>query len=232
MKHLMMRLLIALLTLFLGVTAATLWAASPSIRKYHQVVNLNAPGLDTGINIRESDYLKAIEIINHNREYPITARMIEDLSTNPVGVDLDLGESIEDQIIFLHTHPGESVEFRVEQQFETSVTIMDEGPHVDLVDWKHYTSAWEELKMIGRNEFLTSKISGSESSKFPHVTGKEISAAIKEDEKWSQLARTCKSAQDYPCAVSVNKIRFRIAVRDGDQWKIIKQVEFNVPMGC
>ena len=252
MKHLTIRLLIAVFTLFLGVTAVTLWAASRPVRRYHKVANLNAPRLETGINIRQSEYLKAIEIKSHNTEYPVTARRLEDLSTNPVSVDLDLGESIEDQIIILHTYPGESREFKVEQQFETSLTVMGEGPHFDLLDWKHHTSEWEEIKMIGRNEFLTNRIGESESSKFPNVTGKEISAAVKEaerklyadyyeaaesgvdpvDEKWSRLARTCKSPQDYPCAVSVNKIRFQIKVKDGDQWKIIRRVEFNVPMGC
>lgn len=252
MKRLTIRLLLTLFILFLGVTATTLWAAGRPVRRYHKVAALNAPRLDTGINIRPSDDLKAIEIISHNKEYPVTARRLEDLSTNPTSVNLDLGESIENQLIILHTYPGESREFKIEQRFETSLTVMDEGPHIDLLDWKHYTSRWEEIKMIGKNEFLTSQIGESESSKFPHVTGEEISTAVKEaerklyadyyeaaqssgepvDEKWSKLARTCKSPQDYPCAVSVNKISFQIKVKDGDQWKIIKRVEFNIPMGC
>ena len=254
MKRFTIRLLIALLTFFLGTTAAALLATSrhTPIKEYNHVANLNAPRLKTDINIRQSDYLEAIEIVGHNQEYPVTAKRLEDMSIDPIPVDLDLGESIEDQLIILHTHPGESWEFKVEQQFETSLTVMDEGPHIDLRDWKHYTSAWEEIKMIERNKFLTSTIGESEPSKFPQVARKEIVVAVKEaerklyadyyetaraagdpvDEKWSKLARQCKSSLDYPCTVSISKIRFRIKVKDGDQWKTIKRMEFNVPMGC
>ncbi|HEX8652774.1 MAG TPA: hypothetical protein VF708_18300 [Pyrinomonadaceae bacterium] len=254
MQRFTIRLLIALLTFFLGTTAAALLATSrPAlVKEYDHAADLNAPRLETDTDIRQSDYLKAIEIVGHNQEYPVTARRLEDMSRDPVTVDLDLAESIEDQLIILHTYPGESWEFKVEQQFETSLTVMDEGPHIDLLDWKHYTSAWKEIRMIERNKFLTSKIGESEPLKFPQVTKKEILVAVKEaerklyadyyetakiagdpvDEKWSKLARQCKSSQDYPCTVSVSKIRLRIKVKDGDQWKTIKQMEFNVPMGC
>jgi hypothetical protein len=251
MQRFTARLLIALLTFFLGTTAAALLATSrPAlVKEYNNAANLNAPRLETDADIRHSDYLKAIEIAGHNQEYPVTARWLEDMPGDPVTVDLDLAESIEDQLIILHTYPGESWEFKVEQQFETSLTIMDEGPHLDLLDWKHYTSAWKEIKMVERNKFLTSEINESESSKFPKVTSREIQRAVggadkklyadytesADDpvgEKWANTARQCKSSLDYPCTVSVSKIRFRIMVKEGDRWKIIKRMEFNVPMGC
>jgi hypothetical protein len=254
MKRFTIRLLIALVTFFLGTTVAALWATSrhAPVKTYQNVANLNAPRLETDTDIRQSGYLKAIEITNHNQEYPVSARWLEDMSIDPVTVDLDIGESIEDQLIILHTYPGESWEFKVEQQFETSLTVMDEGPHIDLLDWKHYTSAWEEIRMIERNHFLTSTVGPSESSKFPQVTRREIFVAVKKaerklyadyyetartagdpvDEKWSQRARQCQSTGEYPCAVSVSTIRLRIKVKEDGEWKIIKRMEFIVPMGC
>jgi hypothetical protein len=50
--------------------------------------------------------------------------------------------------------------------------------------------------------------------------------------RWTQLARSCKSATDYPCGVSVSKISFRIMVRSAGGWEPIKRLDFLVPMGC
>lgn len=261
MKHFIIRLLVAACAFFLGATAATLWAISrraPTV-KYNNVAPVNAQQArmdveiqEPAIEVRQPGYLKAIEIAQHNKEYPITARRLEDLSADPVAIDLDLGEGIEDQLIILRAYEGESREFKIEQQFETSMTVSGEGPHLDLLDWKHYTSEWEEIKMIERNVFLTSKISESESQKFPKVTWKELYNAVMKadrklyadyyesagteddpaDSKWLKLVRQCKSPQDNPCAVSVSKIRFRIKAKEGERWKIIKRLEFNLPMGC
>jgi len=37
-------------------------------------------------------------------------------------------------------------EIKLYQSFENSITIINEGPHCDLVKWKHYNSEWKELK--------------------------------------------------------------------------------------
>lgn len=58
---------------------------------------------------------------------------------------VDIGESIE----------GKKIRFRVSNQFdlsvfqrhENSVTVMAEGPHCDLIDWKHYDSEWLALQL-------------------------------------------------------------------------------------
>jgi hypothetical protein len=48
------------------------------------------------------------------------------------------------------------------------------GPHQDLVNWKHYTSAWKEIKSGGENRFLTAKIPESDNARFPAATSQEM----------------------------------------------------------
>lgn len=178
-------------------------------------------------------YLDAIEIIRHDDTYDFAGRVFKNLSEHPIYVDLDLGESIENQTILLR---GASpyVEFKIEQQFETSLTVMDEGPHLDLTDWKHYRSEWREIKKLDDNKFLTLKLSEADSSRFPKVSMREIYSEVarRGDDKWTKLARSAKTVNDYPLGVGVSKISLRIKVREDNQWRVIKRLEFIIPMGC
>ena len=118
--------------------------------------------------------------------------------------------------------------------FETSLTVSKEGPHLDLVNWKHYDSKWRELKKSGKNRFLTDSIGKAESSKFPGVSVMEIREAVLKagGKEWADDVRKAQSPHDDPCSVGVSKIRFRILVKESGQWKLINTLEFSVPMGC
>lgn len=178
-------------------------------------------------------YLSAIEIARHDDTYPIAQRTFKNLSEHPIYVDLDLGESIENQIILLRG-ASPDLEFKIEQQFETSLTVMDEGPHLDLTDWKHYRSEWREIKKLDDNKFLALKLSEADSSRFPKVSMREIYREVSRrgDDKWAKLARSAKTVNDYPLGVGVSKISLRIKVREDKQWRVIKRLEFIIPMGC
>lgn len=59
-------------------------------------------------------------------------------------VSLDIGEILtSNQIIILESNYNV---IKILERFENSLTIMNEGPHCDLIDWQHYTSKWFELK--------------------------------------------------------------------------------------
>ncbi len=89
-----------------------------------------------------AQYLEASEVLSADMEPPVSGRRLEDLFEDNVSVDLDLGEGIEDRILVLHPPAGETREFMTEQRFETSLTVSAEGPHLDLLDWKHHYSPW------------------------------------------------------------------------------------------
>ncbi len=182
---------------------------------------------------RLCEYMSSIEIVRHDEESEINPRAFKNLSRHPIFVDLDLSESIENQIIILRGTIPER-EFKLEQQFETSLAISDEGPHLDLIDWKHYRSEWREIKKLENNKFLTLKLSESDASRFPHVTMQEIyREVLKEgDDRWTNLVRAAKTINDYPISIGVSKISLRIKVREDERWRVIKRLEFTIPMGC
>jgi hypothetical protein len=202
--------------------------AEPASASEQNLLTINENG-----NCGLCEYLYGIEISRYDEEYEIYPRTFENISKHPANVDLDLGESIENQYIFLRAANSE-LEFKVEQQFETSLTVSNEGPHLDLTDWKHYRSEWREIRKLERNKFLILKVSDKESTRFPDVTMQEVRREIARsgDTKWVGLAAQAKTVNDSPLSVGVSKISLRIKVKEDGQWKIIKRLNFTNPMGC
>lgn len=179
-----------------------------------------------------------IELRRHDPEFEITERTINiDPAAKPfsTNIDSDLSESIENQIVAVHPIPDRGEEFKVEQQFENSMAIGDEGPHWDFVDWKHYTSPWRGLESVGTRQFLTRKLSEDDYTKFPRVSNKEIVRLLKKrgaSKGWIEHARTCSTANSGPCYVSTSRISLRISIKEDNRWKVIHTINFSIPMGC
>lgn len=179
-------------------------------------------------------YLTAIEILSSDGEIPIARREYTNFSSRGVIDHLELEENIENQTIVLHPVAGANVELKVEQRFETSLTVMDEGPHLDLTAWKHYRSAWVDIKRVGENRFLTSKVDSSEYTRFPRTTRAEIKQAVLAagGPRWAKLVGNVRNPNDYPAAVSISRISFRIRAREGPRWRTLTVVHIDLPMGC
>lgn len=178
--------------------------------------------------------VESLEIIPAKKESFASPTAILFKSDEVVRVDLELGDSLEDLILRLHPRKGLKADFVVEQSFETSLTVMQEGPHLDLLDWKHYQAPWQPLKKLSATDFRTRRISAADSEKFPTVTPEEIQAVVTR-EGGAQLGKyvsKVKGPNDYPCGVGISKVRFRIKVREGTEEKVIQTLEFLVPMGC
>ncbi len=143
MARISLKIIVALLSFVIGVTAVAVWTLrrqSPPVAVQILAVTATEPTHDAPPEA--FGYLRAIEVINHNEDNPLTDTQtrFEDMSSETISIDLEPGESIENQIIVLHANPNLSAEFRLEQRFETSMSFSDEGPHLDLLDWKHYRS--------------------------------------------------------------------------------------------
>jgi hypothetical protein len=190
------------------------------------------------IETPRSRYVKAVEIYNTDgkpREGEMAPRIAEDGSAV---IDLDLGESIVKKFVIV---PRTGHWLKAEKQYETSLTLMNEGPHVDLTSWKHFTSGWEKIEEPKRNEFVSVEID-LEKYDFPAVTADEIVEAVSAEVKrwgdeidgssWIALAKQCKSADAYPCAVSVSQVRIRISALVDGVWEPALLIRMNVPMGC
>ncbi len=159
-----------------------------------------------------------------------------DYSFNNKGDDttlvyLELGDSPENNLLIFDS--GEAEIVNVYQRYETSVTIMNEGQHLDLVDWLHYTSGWVELEKNDNRSFNSISYSEEEAAKFPDADIEKLKVKAKNigGEKWAELVKDVKSVNDYPIGVGISKIEFKIEyILKGI--KKAKYIVFEMPLGC
>ncbi len=145
----------------------------------------------------------------------------------------DVGATLDSSKIVIHS--DKYVDLFVYQAFETSVTIMNEGPHCDLIDWKHYNSNWIPLVNVSSNIFRATTFTVKESTFFPKVTIQEVIGAVTEKcgSKWADLMQNSKSVYDYPCEIAISRFFFRITAIDKlTGGKIDKKITILIPMGC
>jgi len=245
MRRIFACLSVALLTFLLGVAVVALKLGprefypepiSPPIElssSSNVTVNVTAWRPLPPVKLPVFTKLESIAIERYDADSEITETTLSPESE--ISIELDLGESIENQIIALKPFRDDRRKFKVEQQFETSMALGDEGPHFDLTDWKHYTSEWKEIADHGENTFLTRRIAESESSKFPKVTAEQVRRAVKAaggDKRWTALAESCTEPGEGACYTGVSRISFRISANENGKWKQIHKIDFLVPMGC
>ena len=159
------------------------------------------------------------------------------LSKNPVVVEtLDVPEYIDGQEISI-VGGDKAAQFRIFERYRTSMTVMGEGPHLDLVDWHHFDSEWITLDQLSQRKFRTLAAEKMDANKFPPTTQAELISAVRKRAlpDWPEaieLAKTCRSPHHEPCAVGVSSVYFRIEKRVGDRWTTVGVVEVLIPMGC
>ena len=114
--------------------------------------------------------------------------------------------------------------------------ISGEGPHLDLIDCRHFDSEWIELDQLAQRKFRTLAYEQMDSSKLPPTTKAELIIAVrKRASDWPQiveLAKTCRNPNDEPCAVMDSSLYFRIEKLVGSRWTTVGMVEVYIPMGC
>ncbi|PHN08270.1 SH3 domain-containing protein [Flavilitoribacter nigricans] len=159
----------------------------------------------------------------------------------------DLGPNGTDTLHFL-LEPGESPETKrlritrniyrkieILQRYETTVTIMDEGPHCDLIEWEHFYSEWEPLTYLPSiNAYQVRQYSESESRKFIDVTPEELQRAVLQHcgERWAKLIPSDQSVGTYPSGIDISRIFLKLVLTDQDGQVSEKLLIFELPMGC
>lgn len=147
-------------------------------------------------------------------------------------VYMELGESIEGRTLSINQLKFGSI--KIYQRYENSITIMDEGPHCDLINWKHYDSKWKQLS-INDGEFTTLEYSEKDREKFIAIDLNEMRKAIKNQcsERWADLTKNVKSPNEYPCGVGLSRIFLKIEFTpESGGEKIERIISFENPMGC
>ncbi|MBT8253727.1 MAG: SH3 domain-containing protein [Flavobacteriaceae bacterium] len=144
----------------------------------------------------------------------------------------ELGVSPEEKIIVLKPQQNYK-RLAVYQAYETSLTVMNEGPHCDLIDWKHYQSAWLPLKHIEEQTYQTLSYSQDDWSEFVTVDMDDLKSAVREHcgDGYAELIKSLKTI-DYPAAVSISIIYLKVIMIDMDDKVIERIIAFEIPMGC
>ena len=145
----------------------------------------------------------------------------------------ELGESIEGQILKVDNLTLD--ELKIEQRYETSISIQNEGPHCDLMNWKHYTSPWEELQNNNNQTYQCISYQHEDYQKFPTASVNEFKSYVKTnyDKEWYDLISKIKSIYDYPSSVGISKYFIRISGIDKKSKALVSKILiFENPMGC
>lgn len=154
------------------------------------------------------------------------------VKNDTVSISTEIGETIEGKLISIVSNQLTNV--TIEQRYETSVVIANEGPHCDLVNWEHYTSDWKQLKR-SKNAFMTNKYTEADGQKFPEVQIDDLKKKVREQcgEEWFKLVENIKKPTELPSAVEISRHFLRIKGKRKDNGKTVtKLITIKQPMGC
>lgn len=160
-------------------------------------------------------------------------KIIDQIQIDTVEIYAELGETIEGQLVDILT--DQLTDLTVEQRYETSVTIMNEGPHCDLTDWKHYYSDWKLLKKNENGQFVCESYEESDWEKFPLIEIEELKEAVRNhcSDYWYYLVKNIKSPTEYPSGVLISRYFLRVTGKRKDNGQpISKLIIIETPMGC
>lgn len=152
--------------------------------------------------------------------------------SDTVYIYLGLAYGIGDRDLHLF-HEG-ITDFSIQQRYETSITVMREGPHCDLTDWKHYDSQWTDLKRTG-DVIRTKNYSLEQREKFPAINMADAVEEVRKQcgDDWADYSSEAKSPTEYPFGVGLSAFYFKIQyIPPGKASKVTKYVVFQEPMGC
>lgn len=138
---------------------------------------------------------------------------------------------------------GDRARYRASAQFETSMALGDEGPHLDLDDWKHCRSDWRPAERLDDETLRLPEPRASDQTCFPPTTREELREAVRRvvttpdrdpewRTRWMTLASRVSRVGDAPSYVTISTVRVRIEAYDGHRWTLLTTLELLVPMGC
>jgi len=158
---------------------------------------------------------------------------LKKIQGNNVRVYLELGETPEGLKVKISDSKFKKIE--IFQRHENSVTIMNEGPHCDLIEWKHYYSEWKKIDYNTKeNTFVSDSYERQDWEKFIEVDIDELKKAVEKHcgNYWAEHIQNVKNVNEYPSGVSMSRIFFKILLTDENDSVTEKTISFEIPMGC
>jgi len=163
-----------------------------------------------------------------------TTEDLSKINKNVAKIEVALEGNPEDK--FFKISPYNYKKIEIFQRLENSISIMDEGPHCDLINWKHYTSDWVQIPYNrDDNLFKTITYSQVEKNKFIPIEMDDLKQAVKEhcDERWADLIKDATSlSPQHHISISPSRIFLKIILTNNEGKVTEKIIEFSIPMGC
>lgn len=144
----------------------------------------------------------------------------------------ELGSTVQEISLLVKNSKLKNVS--IKQRYQTSLTVMDEGPHLDLLKWKHYESEWKELEE-NNGIYRSIRYNNDDSNRFPKFSEEKLYKYILElgETRWAELIKN----PTYPdgekhYVVGISRITFKIAGVDYKDNTIEKIIICEIAMGC
>ncbi len=146
---------------------------------------------------------------------------------------------LEAHTLILEPASAEPTPFRVKQQSQSSFTIPNSGPHLDLLDWKHGKSDWVELEETSPNEFALAELTDPP---LPHYTPAELEQAVmrklkelgqdsgEQKAEWFKALKECQKEPGL-CVHGSRRVLQIEAQMDG-RWVPLSTVTIDKSLGC
>jgi hypothetical protein len=132
------------------------------------------------------------------------------------------------------TKPRERLRVRI--QYQTSLALDGEGPHLDLTGWKHCTLPWQTIADPGDGRFQISEPTPEQAECFPAFTQAELLAAVRRQDgssaSWERLAQGVARAGEGASYVALSLLRMKLERWDGAHWVEVTHFDVPIAMGC
>lgn len=179
--------------------------------------------------VAESKLEEALVEEELNEILPEISENSSDYETDDYRVEL---EGIEEVYDFIN----QLTEVVLSFQYETSISVMNEGPHCDLTNWQHGYSEWKDItyRIQEDGTFKTYWIADDAKTSFPEVDMNELKQYVREfcGEEWYELAKNTASVEDYPLGIATSIFIFKVQGINSSEEHVEKLFHLEVPMGC
>ena len=149
-----------------------------------------------------------------------------------ITIPLEIQDQISNANLIIVGNKNDKI--RASLQLETSMSIQDEGPHLDLLDWKHCTSDWLTLDNSATHQFKLPDFESISLDCFPEVTLAEIKQAVlqHDGQEWMPLFDRDSFNKEMNLLTGISAARIKIEQMIEGKWVVVTIVNLNIPIGC
>jgi hypothetical protein len=149
-----------------------------------------------------------------------------------ITIPLEMQDQISNANLIIVANKNDKI--RASLQLETSMSIQDEGPHLDLLDWKHCTSDWLTIDNTATHQFKFTDFENISLDCFPEVTLAEIKQAVLEHDgqEWMPLFDRDSFNKEMNLLIGISAARIKIEQMIEGKWVAVTIVNLNIPIGC